>query len=83
MTESYVCPHCGRVEERPYRVRLIILTCADCGENGRFLHESIVARLEDVPEPRRPEDWSEMALDERLQYAVKEGLLDVSFTGPI
>ena len=82
MTESYICPHCGRIEERSYRVRLIILTCADCGENGRFLHESFVERLDDVPEENRPAEWSEMPLDERLQYAVREGLLDVRFTGP-
>ncbi|MGQ4556974.1 hypothetical protein [Halobellus sp. GM3] len=83
MTETYVCPHCGRTEERPYRVRLIILTCLDCGENGRFLHESIVNRLEEVPEAERPEEWGEMPLDERLGYAIREGLLDVSFTGAI
>lgn len=83
MTESYVCPHCGRVEERPYRVRLIILTCPDCGENGRFLNESLVDQLDDVPEAERPEGWTEMPLDERLLYAVREDLLDVSLTGPI
>ena len=83
MTESYVCPHCQRVEERPYRVRLIILTCPDCGKNGRFLHRSLVDRLDDVPEPRRPQDWTEMPLDERLRYAVTEGILDVDSTGPI
>lgn len=83
MTESYVCPHCGRVEERPYRVRLIILTCPDCGRNGRFLHESLVTRLEEVPESDRPDGWGEMPLDERLLYAMRESLLDVSITGPI
>jgi hypothetical protein len=83
VTDSYVCPHCGRVEERPYRVRLIILTCPDCGRNGRFLNASLVARLEEVPESERPEEWGEMPLDERLQYAVRKELLDVSFTGPI
>jgi len=83
VTDSYVCPHCGRVEERPYRVRLIILTCPDCGENGRFLHESLVERLDEVPEAERPDDWGEMPLDERLQYAVREGILQLSFTGPL
>jgi hypothetical protein len=71
------------VEDRPYRVRLIILTCPDCGENGRFLHESLVDRLDEVPEAERPDDWGEMPLDERLQYAVREGLLQFSFTGPL
>ncbi|WP_256289763.1 hypothetical protein [Halobellus inordinatus] len=71
------------MEDRPYRVRLIILTCPDCGENGRFLHESLVERLNEVPEAERPDNWGEMPLDERLQYAVREGLLQLSFTGPL
>lgn len=83
MTDSYVCPNCERVEDRPYRVRLILLTCPDCGDNGRFLNRTLVNRLEEVPESDRPEGWPEMALDERLEYAIKRGLLDVSFTGPL
>ena len=83
MTESYVCPNCERVEDRSYRVRLIVLTCPDCGENGRFLNTTLVDRLQEVSESDRPDDWAEMRLDERLEYAVREGLLDVSFTGPL
>jgi len=83
VTDSYVCPHCGHIEERPYRVRLIVFTCPDCGENGRFIHASLVDRLDEVPEPQRPENWEEMPLDDRLQYAIREGLLEMSFTGPI
>nr|WP_305148875.1 hypothetical protein [Halobellus inordinatus] len=59
------------------------MTCPDCGENGRFLHESLVERLNEVPEAERPDNWGEMPLDERLQYAVREGLLQLSFTGPL
>ncbi|MFC6872490.1 hypothetical protein [Halobellus marinus] len=83
MTESYVCPHCGRLEDRPYRVRLIILTCPDCGLNGRFIHESLVERLDEIPDADRPDDWSEMPLDDRLRFAIEEGLLEISFTGPL
>jgi hypothetical protein len=83
VTESYVCPHCEHVEERTYRVRLIVLTCPDCGRNGRFLNESLVARLDDVPETERPDDWGTMPLDARLQWAIEENVLDVSFTGPL
>lgn len=83
MTETYVCPNCERVEDRPYRVRLIVLTCPDCGENGRFLNRSLVDRLDDVAEADRPDEWAEMQLDERLKYAIVEGLLEVSFTGPL
>jgi hypothetical protein len=83
VTETYVCPNCERGEDRPYRVRLIVLTCPDCGSNGRFLNRALVDRLDEVPEPDRPEGWAEMPLDERLRYAITEGLLDVSFTGPL
>lgn len=83
MTESYVCPRCERVEERSYKVRFIILTCPDCGENGRFLHESFVDRLEAIPASAHPENWAEMPLDERLLYAIREGLLEVDITGPM
>ena len=82
MTDSYVCPNCERVEDRPYRVRLIVFTCPECGDNGRFLNTVLVDRLRDVPDPDRPDDWAEMRLDERLEYAIKHGLLDLSFTGP-
>jgi hypothetical protein len=73
VTDSYVCPDCGRIEERPYRVRLIVLTCSECGKNGRFLHESLVERLDEVPEPQRPEDWDELPLvvaDETQEISV-------------
>ncbi len=83
MTDSYVCPNCERVEDRSYRVRLIVLTCPDCGDNGRFLNMTLVDRLREVPESDRPDDWGEMPLDARLEYAIREGLLDVSFTGPL
>jgi len=82
VTDSYVCPNC-RVEDRPYRVRLIVFTCPECGDNGRFLNTVLVDRLRDVPDPDRPDDWAEMRLDERLEYAIKHGLLDLSFTGPL
>jgi Zn-finger nucleic acid-binding protein len=83
VTDSYVCPNCERVEDRSYRVRLILLTCPECGNNGRFLNRTLVDRLREVPESDRPDDWGEMPLDVRLEYAIREGLLDVSFTGPL
>jgi hypothetical protein len=83
VTDSYVCPNCERVEDRSYRVRLIVLTCPDCGDNGRFLNSTLVNRLREVPESDRPDDWEERPLDARLEYAIKEGLVDVSFTGPL
>ena len=83
VTDSYVCPNCERVEDRPYRVRLILFTCPDCGDNGRFLNRTLVNRLGEVPESDRPVGWAEMPLDERLEYAIRENILDVSFTGPL
>jgi hypothetical protein len=71
------------VEDRPYRVRLIVLTCPECGDNGRFLNTTLVGRLQEVPESDRPDEWTEMPLDDRLEYAIKQGLLEISFTGPL
>lgn len=76
MTETYVCPNCGEREHREYRVRLIILTCPNCGENGRFLNETLVELLEEIPEEERPEEWAELPADQRLHRAMKRGLLD-------
>jgi len=83
VTETYVCPTCEHAEDRSYRVRLILLTCPNCGENGRFLNRSLVDRLDEVAPADRPDDWGEMPLDERLEYAARNGLLNVSFTGPL
>ena len=71
------------MEDRPYRVRLIVLTCPECGDNGRFLNTTLVGRLQEVPESDRPDEWTEMPLDDRLEYAIKQGLLEISFTGPL
>lgn len=80
VTETYVCPHCGTTQERSYRVRLIIVTCPECGENGRHVHASYVDLLDEVPEEDKPDEWSRMPLDERLLDAVKRGLVDLRFS---
>jgi hypothetical protein len=78
VTETYVCPNCGETQERPYRVKLIVLTCPVCGENGYFLNDSLVSLLDDIPESERPADWGEMNVEERMRYAVKEDLVDAN-----
>ena len=54
-----------------------------CDARRRFLHESLVAQLDEVPDAERPEGWEEMPLDERLRFAIEEGALEISFTGPL
>ncbi|CAJ52653.1 hypothetical protein [Haloquadratum walsbyi] len=83
MTESYICPRCGHTEDRPYRVRLIILTCPACEKNGQFLHISFRDQLEAIPEDARPSGWREMPLDEQMEYAIREGLIEIDLTGPM
>jgi hypothetical protein len=83
VTESYTCPQCGHTEDRPYRVRLIILTCPVCDENGQFLHTSFHSQLEAIPKDARPSGWEEMAVDEQMQYAIREGLIEIDLTGPM
>lgn len=76
MSDTYVCSSCGGTVERDYGVQYIVLTCPHCGENGRFVHETLVGVLDDLPTEERPEDWEEMPLDERLLHALREGLID-------
>ncbi|ELZ34426.1 hypothetical protein C474_01931 [Halogeometricum pallidum JCM 14848] len=61
-------------------MRLIIVTCPECGENGRHVHASYVDLLDEVPEEDKPDEWSRMPLDERLLDAVKRGLVDLRFS---
>jgi RNase P subunit RPR2 len=75
VTETYVCPHCSTGTDRTYRVQFIIVTCEECGRNGRFVHDSLLSVLASVPEADRPDDWEQRPLDERLLYAVREGLV--------
>ncbi|RDI70293.1 HMG-box domain-containing protein [Halopelagius longus] len=76
MTDTYVCPYCGATEHREYRVRLILLTCPECGENGRFLNEELVEVLDEIPDDELPEEWSELPADQRLHRAMERGLVD-------
>ncbi|WP_276272633.1 hypothetical protein [Haloarcula litorea] len=78
MTETYVCAHCQATVERSYEVRSLIRTCDECGENGRFLHRSLVDSLESLPAEQLPEDWESMALDDRFEAALKEGLIQLT-----
>lgn len=75
-SETYVCPECTSTVEREYRVRYVIRTCEECGHNGRFLHESLLDVVHDIPEDDLPEDWADQPLDERLRHAIEEGLVD-------
>jgi hypothetical protein len=80
VTETYVCSHCRARDRRSYRVQFFLQTCPECAEHGRFLHASLLDVLDGIPEDDRPEEWGELDLDERLLYAVKNGLLDYSET---
>lgn len=75
MTETYVCSDCETTVTRPFEIRSIIRTCDDCGENGRFLHESLVESLESLPREELPENWESMPLDEQFKVALREDLI--------
>jgi RNase P subunit RPR2 len=75
-SETYVCPECTSTVERDYRVKYVIRTCEECGHNGRFLHESLLDVVYDIPEEERPDGWADKPLDERLRRALEEGLID-------
>jgi hypothetical protein len=75
VTETYVCPYCTATVDRSYRVQFIIRTCEECGDNGRQVHDSLLAVLEAIPEADRPGGWADLPLDERLFAAVKSGAI--------
>ena len=78
MSETYVCVRCQDAVERNFEVRSIIRTCSECGENGRFLHRSLVESLSAIATENRPDGWDQMTLDERFEAALKEGLITVT-----
>jgi hypothetical protein len=75
VTETYVCSDCRATVTRPFEIRSIIRTCDGCGENGRFLHESLVESLESLPREELPENWESMPLDEQFKVALREDLI--------
>ncbi|MGB9932683.1 hypothetical protein [Haloarcula amylolytica] len=78
MSETYVCARCQDAVERNFEVRSIIRTCGECGENGRFLHRSLVESLSEIAAENRPDGWEQMTLDEQFEAALKEGLITVT-----
>ena len=78
MPETYVCSNCEATVEREFAVKSLIRTCAECGEHGRFVHESLLESLAAIPDDDRPEEWDGMPLDERFMDAVKRGLIEIT-----
>lgn len=78
MSETYVCARCQTGVERNFEVQSIIKTCDDCGENGRFLHRSLVESLSEIAVENQPDGWEQMTLDERFEAALKEGLITIT-----
>lgn len=78
MPETYLCANCRETVDREFAVRSLIRTCDECGQNGRFLHTSLVDSLEAIPEDERPEEWERMRLDERFEDALKRGLIQLT-----
>ena len=80
MSDTYRCSVCRATTERPYGVRFIILTCPECGRNGRHVHDSLVSLLDRVPESERGDDWDDRPLDERLLEALEAGHISLGET---
>ena len=81
MSETYVCPECTAEVGRNYSVKYIIRTCRECGTNGRFINEALLEQLyaladADMGNEELPDGWAEMPLDDRMEYALREGLID-------
>ena len=80
MTETYVCAHCEATVTRSFEIRSLIRTCDACGENGRFLHESLVDSLASLPSEELPDEWDAMPLDRRFREALERGLIQITRT---
>lgn len=80
VSDTYVCSVCRETTERSYGVRFILLTCPNCGRNGRHVHASLVPLLDAVPEAERSDDWEERPLDERLLEALEQGHISLGDT---
>jgi len=58
--------------------KLSCYACDECGENGRFLNESLVESLASLPADELPDDWESMPLDERFKLALERGLIQMT-----
>jgi hypothetical protein len=76
-THEYVCPTCGAVVERPFRAPSVVRQCDNGCSFGHFLRADILARVEEVPEEVRPDDWDEMEVENRLLLAMREGIVSL------
>lgn len=78
VSETYVCAQCEAAVERNFEVRSLIRTCEECDQNGRFLHRSLVESLSKIAAEDRPDGWEQMALDERFEAALQQGLITIT-----
>jgi hypothetical protein len=77
-TYDYVCPDCGNTVQRGYRVPSIVRNCEnDCGFD-HYVRADLLAKVEQVPEDARPDDWAELSESHKLLVAMREGIVDLS-----
>lgn len=75
---DYVCPECGNVVERSYRVPSIVRTCErGCGFD-HYVRAELAEEVARIPEDARPDDWDELSASRKLLIALREGFLDLS-----
>ena len=72
-TRTYRCLHCLDVTvERDYDVSHITVTCPECGEFGRFVHEGVYQQYRSFEEdPPEDLDWERLSRIEQFVVAEK------------
>ena len=74
---EYVCPECGNVVEREYRVPSVVRACEnDCGFD-HYVRTDLLEKVESVPEADRPDDWDDLDNEEKVYVALKKGVVSL------
>ncbi len=75
---TYVCPTCGATTTRSFRTASVMRACENGCEFGHHVRQDLLAKVDDLPEADRPDDWSELSVRERLLAAMRSGAVSRS-----
>lgn len=74
---TYACPECRNAVDREFRVPSLVRSCENgCGFD-HYVREGLLAKVAEVPEADRPDDWADRSATERLVVALREGVVSV------
>lgn len=74
----YTCLDCGESVERKYRAKYLLSSCGSGCGYVRFVRDSLIEKIEMIPDDSKPEDWPSLSLEGKLKVAFQEGELTYS-----